>query len=101
MPNGHVKVFHADKNFGFIVGSDGNELYVAGDAVASGSLSSGDEVEFEISSADTSRPAATAVKITKSAPAKNPVGRTMTAPATWDELEERERQRRMARRRRR
>jgi hypothetical protein len=41
------------------------------------------------------------VTVTKAAPAANPVGRTMANPPSWDELEERERQRRMARRRRR
>ncbi|MEX0868561.1 MAG: cold shock domain-containing protein [Nitriliruptoraceae bacterium] len=101
MPTGHVKVFHAEDNYGFIVASDGNEFYVSGDAVASGSLQSGDHVEFETQESDRGQRSAVGVKVTKSAPAENPVGRTMAAPPSWDELEERERQRRMARRRRR
>ncbi len=101
MPQGHVKVFHPDKNYGFVVTSDGEELHVAGDQVAGDALRSGDEVEFEIAENDRGRASATQVRVTKTAPADNPVGRTMAAPPTWDELEERERQRRMARRRRR
>jgi hypothetical protein len=34
MPTGHVKVFHADRSFGFITVDDGSEAYVAGDEVA-------------------------------------------------------------------
>lgn len=101
MRTGHVKVFDAEKGYGFIIASDGNEIYVAGDQVQTGALTSGDLVEFEVADGERGRPAATSVKVTKSAPQDNPVGRTMAAPATWDELEEIDRQRRMARRRRR
>lgn len=101
MPNGRVKVFHADKNYGFLTTSDGRELYVNGDQVHGEPLRSGDEVEFEVEEGDRGKQAATGVTVTKQAPADNPVGRTMAPPPTWDELEERERQRRMARRRRR
>ncbi|MEX0952830.1 MAG: cold shock domain-containing protein [Nitriliruptoraceae bacterium] len=101
MPTGHVKVFDPEQKFGFIIASDGNEFYVAGDEVSGGALRSGDEVEFELQDSERGRTAAVGVKITKSAPEDSPVGRTMAAPPTWEELEERERQRRMARRRRR
>jgi cold shock CspA family protein len=101
MPTGHVKVFHPDRNFGFVTTSDGDEVYVAADQVDGGVLRSGDEVEFEFGESDNGRRAATGVTVTKQAPADNPVGRTMMAPPSWDELEERERQRRAARRRRR
>jgi cold shock CspA family protein len=101
MPTGRVKVFHADRNYGFLTTSDGDELYVAGDQVEGGSLRSGDEVEYELGESDNGKRAATGVTVTKQAPADNPVGRTMAPPPSWEELEERERQRRMARRRRR
>ncbi len=101
MPTGRVKVFHTDSNYGFITTEDGGEAYVAGTAVTSGTLNSGDEVEFEIGEGEGRRQVATDVTVTKPAPAANPVGRTMANPPSWDALEERERQRRMARRRRR
>jgi cold shock protein len=101
MAHGHVKVFHPDKNYGFVTTHDGEELYVSGEQVNGDALRSGDEVEFDIESGERGRPMATGVKVTKPAPADNPIGRTMSAPPTWEELEERERQRRMARRRRR
>ncbi len=101
MATGRVKVFNADKNFGFLTTSEGDELYVAGDQVQGDALRSGDEVEFELGESDNGKRAATGVTVTKQAPADNPVGRTMVPPPSWDELEERERQRRAARRRRR
>lgn len=101
MPTGRVKVFDAERSFGFLTTSDGDEVYVAGDQVDGGSLRSGDQVEFEISEPEGGKRAATGVTVTKPAPKDNPVGRTMAAPPTWEELEERERQRRAARRRRR
>lgn len=101
MAHGHVKIFHADKNYGFVTTHDGGELYVSGDQVNGSTLKSGDEVEFEVEDSERGRAKAVAVTVTKAAPAHNPVGRTMAPPPTWDELEERERQRRMARRRRR
>jgi cold shock CspA family protein len=101
MPTGRVKVFHADRNYGFLTTSDGDELYVAGDQVQGGSLRSGDEVEYELGESENGKRAATGVTVTKQAPADNPVGRTMQNPPSWEELEEKERQRRMARRRRR
>ncbi len=101
MPTGRVKVFHADRSFGFITVDDGSEAYVAATEVANGTLQPGDEVEFELGDGEGRRKVATGVTVTKAATAKNPVGRTMVNPPSWDELEERERQRRMARRRRR
>jgi cold shock CspA family protein len=101
MPTGRVKVFHADRNYGFLTTAEGDELYVAGDQVEGGSLRSGDEVEYELGESENGKRAATGVTVTKQAPADNPVGRTMQNPPSWEELEEKERQRRMARRRRR
>jgi cold shock CspA family protein len=101
MPTGRVKVFHADRNFGFVTTQEGDQLYVAGDQVQGGSLHSGDEVEYELGESESGKRAATSVTVTKQAPADSPIGRTMVAPPSWDELEEKERQRRMARRRRR
>ena len=101
MPTGHVKVFHPDRSFGFIVSEDGRQVYVPASAITGDGIRSGDEVEFEVAEGEDGRTAAANVTVTKAAPANNPVGRTMMAPPTWDELEERERQRRMARRRRR
>jgi cold shock CspA family protein len=101
MPSGHVKVFHPDRNFGFLVSESGEELYIAGTEVSGEPLRSGDEVEYEVADTENGRKAATGISVTKQAPADNPVGRTMVEPPSWDELEERERQRRMARRRRR
>jgi protein involved in polysaccharide export with SLBB domain len=65
------------------------------------SLGSGDVVEFEVAESAGNRRAAASVTVLKAAPAGSPVGRTMAAPPSWDVLEEGERQRRMARRRRR
>lgn len=101
MPTGRVKVFHAERNYGFLVTEEGREVYVAGDQVSGGLLRSGDEVEFEIAESENGKRAASEVTVTKQAPPSSPVGRTMAPPPSWDELEERERQRRMARRRRR
>ena len=101
MPTGRVKVFFTDRNYGFITASDGHQIHVAGDAFSGGTLRSGDEVEFELADTEDGQPTATQITVTKPAPADNPIGRTMAPPPSWEELEERERQRRMARRRRR
>jgi cold shock CspA family protein len=101
MPTGRVKVFFEDRNYGFITATDGQEIHVSGDVVDGGRLRSGDVVEFEVVDTDEGQTTATGVTVTKAAPEDNPVGRTMAPPPSWDELEERERQRRMARRRRR
>ncbi len=100
MATATVKVFNADRKFGFLSTQDGNDLYVHADSVAGGSLNPGDIVEFEVAEGEGS-PAAVDVTVVHPAPAANPVGRTMAPPPTWDTLEERERQRRAARRRRR
>ena len=102
MPTGRVKVFHSERNFGFVIDDEnGRDVFVRGDDVEGGVLNSGDLVEFELSENDDNRKAARAVKVTRPAPPDNPVGRTMAPPPSWDELEERDRQRRQARRRRR
>lgn len=101
MPTGRVKVYNPERKFGFITADDGAELYVSADAVADGGLHSGDEVEFEAVETEKGRNHAASVTVTKKAPTDNPVGRTMANPPSWDQLEERERQRRQNRRRRR
>lgn len=101
MATGTVKVFHTDRNFGFLTTEEGDDLYVHGDHVDGGALNSGDVVEYEMGDEEGRNRAAVDVKVVKAAPAANPVGRTMAPPPTWDTLEERERQRRAARRRRR
>lgn len=100
MPTGRVKVFHDDRKFGFVTTEEGDDLYVHADSVDGGVLTSGDVVEYEVAE-DDGEQSAVGVKVVKSAPPSNPVGRTLASPPTWDELEERERQRRAARRRRR
>jgi CspA family cold shock protein len=100
MASGRVKVFHPDREFGFITTEGGEDLYVHAGRVPGGRLNSGDVVEYEVAE-DDGRRAAVEVTVVKAAPPHNPVGRTLAEPPTWDELEERERQRRMARRRRR
>lgn len=102
MPTGHVRVFHADRNFGRITDEEGAEVIFDPDAVEDGPLHSGDEVEFELAESENPRERrATTVTVTKRAPAHNPVGRTLKQPPSWDDLEQAERQRRQARRRRR
>lgn len=101
MPTGHVKVFDEQRNFGFLVTERGADLYVHGDAVTKGTLHSGDEVEFDVEEGEHGTQRAIEVEVTKKAPLNNPVGRTMTPPPTWDELEQLHREQRAARRRRR
>jgi CspA family cold shock protein len=102
MPSGRIRTFDATRGFGFVVTDDGDEFYVARAALAGGDPGPGDEVAFEVDEeAGPGRRSARAVTVTRSAPPGSPVGRTMAAPPSWDSLEDRERQRRMARRRRR
>ncbi len=101
MATGTVKVFHTDRNFGFLTNEQGDDVYVHADHIDGGALNSGDIVEFEMNDAEGRDKAAIDVKVVKAAPEANPVGRTMAPPPTWDTLEERVRQRRDARRRRR
>lgn len=101
MPVGRIRMFDTKRAFGFLVTSDGDELYVAGAQAPGGRLDAGDEVEYELGEGDHGRRVATSVTVTKAAPAGSPVGRTMLPPPSWEDLEDRERQRRMARRRRR
>ena len=101
MATGTVKVFHTDRNFGFLTTEVGDDVYVHADQVDGDTLNPGDIVEYELNDEEGRDKAAVGVKVVKAAPAANPVGRTMAPPPTWDTLEERERQRRQARRRRR
>jgi cold shock CspA family protein len=100
MPTGRIRMFDAKRRFGFIVAEDGDEYYVPASAAAT-ALGAGDEVEFEAADTAGSRRAAASVTVVRAAPAGSPVGRTMAPPPSWDSLEDAERQRRMARRRRR
>jgi CspA family cold shock protein len=46
---GRVKMFNSARNFGFITGEDGKDVYVHMSAVSSGAeLAEGDSVEFEV-----------------------------------------------------
>ncbi len=100
MPTGRVKVFHADREFGFLTAEDGEEVYVhVGDVDGSG-LRSGDEVSYEMGEGDNG-PKAIDVEVVRAAPEDNPVGRTISAPPVWSDLQERDRRRRQNRRRRR
>lgn len=101
MPNGQVKLINSASNFGLLADEAGYEYYVAGDDVSRLGLQTGDHVAFESQDSDTGRRKAVSIEVTKKAPPHTPVGLTMAAPPAWDDLEERERQRRMARRRRR
>lgn len=101
MPTGRVKIFDDERNYGFLVTENGNDLYVNAEHIDGGSLRSGDIVEYELFEGDDGRKSARQVKVTREAPKDNPIGRTMAPPPSWAELEERERQRRQARRRRR
>lgn len=101
MATGLVKLYHADRNFGFLTDEAGLDVYVHGDQVVEGPLKAGDLVEFEVSEAESGQKHAVGVAKTKDAPADHPVGRTMANPPSWDELEERDRARRASRRRRR
>jgi cold shock protein len=100
MPNGRIRMFDAKRRFGFLVSDEGDEYYVPASASAS-ALGSGDEVEFTAAETVGNRRAVATLTVLRAAPAGSPVGRTMAPPPSWDSLEESERQRRMARRRRR
>lgn len=47
--NGKVKMFNAQRGFGFITGDDGKDVYVHSSAVQGGAtLNPGDAVEYEV-----------------------------------------------------
>lgn len=101
MPTGRVKVFDADREYGFVAQDDSpNDLYISASDIEDDELTPGDIVEFEITEGDQGTQA-TNVRVTHPAPEGNPVGRVMNAPPTWDRLEEMDRKRRQRRRRRR
>ncbi len=101
MPSGRVKVFHEDRKYGFVIDDEaGKDYYVHADDTPGGALNSGDLVEFELNEED-EKPRARAVKVTKAAGPGQPIGQVLVEPPSYEELEERERARRAARRRRR
>ena len=100
MPTGRIRMFDAKRRFGFVVSDDGDEYYVPASATTT-ALGAGDEVEFVAAETAGNRRAVSSLTVVRSAPAGSPVGRTMAPPPSWDSLEDAERQRRMARRRRR
>jgi cold shock protein len=104
MPTGRVKVFHTDRDFGFIQPIEGgDDIFVhASSLVSDPPPRPGDVVEYELEANDDG-PKATAVRVMERAPADNPAGRLVTGggPPTWDELEEIDRHRRTQRRHRR
>jgi cold shock protein len=101
MPTGRVKVFNAERNFGFVTtDEDAEDIFFHADALA-GEAAAGDVVEFEVSENENGDKTAASVTVVKAAAGANPVGRTLASPPTWDQLEERDRARRQARRRRR
>jgi cold shock protein len=100
MPTGRIRMFDAKRRFGFLVTEEGDEYYVPATATTA-ALGAGDQVEFEAAETAGNRRAVSSVTVLRAAPAGSPVGRTMAPPPSWDTLEDAERQRRMARRRRR
>jgi len=47
--HGKVKMFNAERGFGFITGDDGKDVYVHSTAVEGGAtLAQGDSVEYEV-----------------------------------------------------
>lgn len=100
MPTGRVKVYHPGREFGFLTTDEGEEVYVHVGDVAGDALRSGDEVTYELGEGDNGQRAID-VEVVQQAPDDNPVGRTIHAPPTWSDLQERDRRRRQNRRRRR
>ncbi len=50
---GTVKMFNAERGFGFITGDDGKDVYVHSTAVEGGAtLAVGDKVEFDVEAGD-------------------------------------------------
>lgn len=99
MHTGHVKSWNPEEGFGYVVTDEGREYYVGQEAV-NGNMNPGDLVEVEVADSD-GRKSISSLTVTKSAPEGNPTGRTMAAPPSWDQLEEVDRERRAAKRRRR
>ena len=45
---GKVKMYNSAKGFGFIAGEDGKDVYVPSSNIEGGTLSQGDNVEYEV-----------------------------------------------------
>jgi cold shock protein len=101
MPTGRLKVFNADRNFGFVTTEDeAEDIFFHAEALK-GEANPGDLVEFEVREDESGEKTAADVTVVKAAVGASLVGRTLSQPPTWDQLEERDRARRQARRRRR
>lgn len=100
MPNGTVKLYHADRKFGFITSEDGKEVFVSADDLGSTAIKAGDRIAYEVAEGDSGAKAVN-VEVETAVADDTPVGRTMAAPPNWDRIEDRERARRQNRRRRR
>lgn len=101
MPTGLVKLYHEDRKFGFVTDETGIDVYVHADQVQGDAIKAGDTVEFEVQESESGQAQAVAVTKTRDADADHPIGRTLAAPPSFEELEERDRARRASRRRRR
>lgn len=100
MPNGTVKLFHEDRQFGFVTAEDGKELFVSADDLDGVTIKAGDRISYEVEESDQGKRAVD-VTVRTAVADDTPVGRTMAAPPSWHSVEDRERSRRRSRRRRR
>lgn len=103
MPQGRVKVFDAERQFGFLQPLEGGrDVFVHISEVDGDELRPGDVVEYEEGEGDQGVQAES-VQVLERAPEDLPTGRVVAggAPPTWDELERMHRDQRSERRQRR